>query len=231
MNKQLEKLPRGSLRFIRLALFGLLFVGSQSHSQEAEVQEAEVFDGGQVPLSALSGKRIDRDWFRYTNPRFGLAIDIPARGYRYVLPVNGSGVAVKSGDEKIWITVYAHFVVNHPVFIADPDDPDLANAAAAISRIYDHEVAETLATGSAITYRMKKKDFYVLAGHFKDKAGQDTTYYERYTISPRCPHVFSSFRIIYPKSKERELSKFVTRLSRSLRATCQGEDSFPHNIN
>ena len=164
MNNQLEKLSRGSLRFIRLALLGLLFVSSQSHSQEAGVQEAEVLEGGQVPLSALSGKRIDKDWFRYTNGRFGLAIDIPTRGYRYVLPANGSGMAVTSGDEKIWITIYAHFVANHPVFIADPDDPDLRDAAAAISRIYDHEVAETLATGSTITYSVKKKDFYVLAG-------------------------------------------------------------------
>jgi hypothetical protein len=221
MNKQLEKLSRGSLRFIRLALLGLLFVGSQSHSQEAGV-----FEGGEVPLADLPGKRIDRDWFRYTNTRFGLAIDIPARGYRYVLPANGSGMAVISGDEKIWITIYAHFVVNHLVFIADPDDPDLRNAAAAIRRIYDHEVAETLATGSTITYSVKKKNFYVLAGHFAD-----TTYYERMTISPRCPHVFNSLRITYRKSKERELSKFVTRLSRSLRATCQGEDSFPDNIN
>ena len=58
---------------------------------------------------------------------------------------------------------------------------------------------------------------------------KDTTYYERYAISPRCPNVFSTFRITYPKSKERELSKFVTRLSRSLQSTCQGEDSFPNN--
>lgn len=119
--------------------------------------------------------------------------------------------------------------MNNMVFIEDPDDPDLKNAVAAISRIYDRDVADTLADKIPITYRVKKKHFYMLAGHFKDKAGQDTTYYERYTISPRCPHVFSTFRITYPESKEGELSKFVTRLSRSLRSTCQGEDSFPDN--
>src|SRR5687767_6406294 len=178
MNNQVKKLACGSLRFIGLALLGLLFVGSQGHSQEAEPQEAEVFEGGQVPLSALSGKRIDKDWFRYTNGRFGLAIDIPARGYRCVIPANGSGMAVISGDEKVWISIYAHFVVNHPLFIADPDHPDLRDAAAAISRIYDYKLAGTLAGGSAITYRVKKTDSYVLAGHFRDKAGQDTAYYE-----------------------------------------------------
>jgi hypothetical protein len=222
MNKQLEKMSRRSLRFICLALLGLMLAGSQSHGQDDDV-----FDGGELPLADLPGKRIDRDWFRYTNPRFGLAIDIPARGYRYVLPANGSGMAVISGDESIWITIYTHFVVNHSILV--PHDPALGNAAAAISRIYDHKAAETLAGGSTITYGVKKKHFYVLAGHFKDKVDQDTTYYERYAISPRCPHVFSSLRITYPKSKERELSKFVTRLSRSLRSTCQGEDSSPAN--
>jgi hypothetical protein len=218
MNKQLEKLSRGSARLIPLALLGLLLTGSQSHSQEDDV-----FMGGELPLADLSGKRIDKDWFRYTNTRFGLAIDIPARGYRYVLPVNGSGMAVISGDEKIWITIHAHFVVNHGTF-SDPDDPDLGNAAASITRFYDDEVAETLAAGSTITYRVKKKHFYVLSGHFAD-----TTYYERVAISPRCPHVFNRFRITYPKSKEGELSKFVTRLSRSLQATCQGDDAVPNN--
>jgi len=80
-----------------------------------------------------------------------------------------------------------------------------------------------------ITYRMKKKYFYVLSGPFKDKNDQDRIFYDRFTISPRCPDVFSTFTVTYPKSKERELSKFVTRLSHSLRSTCQGESSFLDN--
>lgn len=217
--KQLAKLSPGSLSLMRLALLGLLFAASPGHSQEDDV-----FMGGELPLADLPGKRIDGDWFRYSNPRFGLAIDIPARGYRYVLPANGSGMAVISGDENIWITIHAHFVVNHLVFIADPDDPAAGNAAAALRRIYDHEAREELAAGNTITYRVRKKDFYVLSGH-----SADNTYYERMTISPRCPHVFNSVRIFYPKSKGRELSQFVTRLSRSLRATCEGVDAAPDN--
>ena len=218
--KQLEKLSRGSLRLIRLALLGLLVAASPGHSQENDV-----FMGGELPLADLPGKRIDEDWFRYSNPRFGLAIDIPARGYRYVLPANGSGMAVISADETIRITIYAHFVVNHMVFVADPDHPALGNAAAALRRIYDHEAREEVGAGNTITYRVKKKDFYVLSGH-----SADNTYYERMAISPRCPHVLNSVRIFYPKSKGRELSQFVTRLSRSLQATCQGEDAAPDDI-
>src|SRR5215213_5850094 len=115
MNKQLRLLSRGGLRLIRLALLGLLLAASPSHSQEADTQEDEAFNGGELPLADLPGKRIDSDWFRYTNPRFGLAIDIPARGYRYVLPANGSGMAVISADEKIWITIHTHFVVNYSI--------------------------------------------------------------------------------------------------------------------
>jgi hypothetical protein len=218
--RPLKKMSRQGLRFIALAILGLLFAGSQSQGQEDAA-----FQGGELPLADLSGKRIDSDWFHYTNMRFGLAIDIPARGYRYVLPVNGSGMAVISADEKVWITIHSHFVVNHSNFSEDPDNPALGNAAASISRIYDHETAETLAAGNSITYSVKKKYFYVLSGHFKDDAAHDTTYYDRYTISPRCPQVFSSLRITYPKSKEREMSKFVTRLSRSLRSTCEGDDA------
>jgi hypothetical protein len=109
----------------------------------------------------------------------------------------------------------------------DPDDPDLGNAAASLTRIYDQQAAAAAADGSTVTYRVKKKYFYVLSGNFKNKADQDTTYYERVAISPRCPHIFNRFQITYPKSKEDELSKFVTRLSRSLRATCQGDDAVP----
>jgi hypothetical protein len=209
MNKRLKRLSRGSLRFIRLALFGLLFATSQSQSQEAET-----FEGGEVPLADLPGKRIDKDWFRYRNTRFGLAIDIPARGYRYVLPVNGSGMAVICGDEKeedrVTITIYTHWVVN--LF----DDAN-NNVDASIKYLFDKAVDETKAANGLMTYSMRKKQFYVISGHFGDN-----TFYERMIISPKCPAIFNSVRVFSPKAREREIDKLVTRLSLSLRATCQG---------
>jgi len=65
-----------------------------------------------VTLKQLSGARIDSNWFRYLNSRFGLAIDIPTKGYRYTIPVNGSGLTLTSFDGDVVITIYAHFVVN-----------------------------------------------------------------------------------------------------------------------
>jgi hypothetical protein len=214
MNKQLQKLPRGSMSFIRLALLGLLFAASPSHGQQAKTEDAEVFEGGEVPLSGLSGKRIDKDWFRYTNGRFGLAIDVPARGYRYVLPVNGSGMAVISADEKeddrVTITIYTHWVVN--LF-----DNAGNNVDASIKSLFDKAVDETRAANGSVTYNVRKKQFYVISGHF-----DGNTFYERMIISPKCPAIFNSVRVFSPKAREREIDKLVTRLSLSLRATCQG---------
>jgi hypothetical protein len=222
MNKQLQKLWRGSLRSFPLALLGMLFAASPSHSQEAETQEDDVFMGGYVSLADLSGKRIDRDWFRYRNTRFGLAIDIPTKGYRYHIPVNGSGLALISEDEneddRVTITIHTHWVAMNGF-------PDANNhVEPSIKHLFDEEVADTKANGGTITYSVRKKQFYVVSGTFGDN-----TFYERLTISPRCPAIFNAMRAFSPTAREREIDKLVTRLSRSLRATCQGDDAAPDN--
>lgn len=38
--------------------------------------------GDEVTLGQLPGVRLNADWFRYVNLRFGLAIDIPLQGTR-----------------------------------------------------------------------------------------------------------------------------------------------------
>lgn len=79
--------------------------------------------------------------------------------------------------------------------------------------------AETLQKGGSVDCSVRKDDFYVISGVF-DK----NVYYERLTISAKCPPIFNSLRIFYPSSMERRLDGLVTRMSRSLRATCQGGD-------
>lgn len=81
-----------------LALLASLFVATAVHSEE-------------VSLADLPGRKIDANWFRYTNMRFGLAIDIPMRGYRYDVPVNGSGLSLISKDERVTITIHTHLVM------------------------------------------------------------------------------------------------------------------------
>jgi hypothetical protein len=164
----------------------------------------------EVTLAQLAGARINTDWFRYVNPRFGLAVDIPTKGYRYDVPVNGSGLTLQS--KLVTITLYAHFVSN-----VVPDA--INNVQSSISQLFDDAIAETLQKGGTVDYSVRKDDFYVISGMF-DK----NVYYERLTISAKCPAIFNSLRIFYPSSMERRLDGLVTRMSRSLRATCQGGD-------
>jgi len=166
----------------------------------------------EVSLSQLSGAQIDSNWFRYINPRFGVAIDIPTRGYRYEVPENGSGLTLTSNNGAVLITVFAHWVVN----ILDGADN---NVRKSISQIFDNAVAETIQKGGTVTYSVKKDDFYVISGNFGDNS-----YYERMTISPRCSAIYNNFRILHPKTIEQSLDGLVTRMFQSLRATCQGEE-------
>lgn len=166
----------------------------------------------EVSLSELTGAQINSNWFRYINPRFGIAIDIPARGYRYELPVNGSGLTLTSNNGAVVITVSAHWVVN----IFEGANNDVRRS---ISHLFDDAVAGTIKKKGTVTYSVKKDEFYVISGNFGDN-----TYYERVTISPRCPAIFNGFRIFHPKTLERSLDTVVTRMSNSLRATCQSEE-------
>jgi hypothetical protein len=166
----------------------------------------------EVSLAQLPGARIDSKWFRYLNSRFGVAIDIPTIGYRYEVPVNGCGVTLTSKNGSITITVYAHWVVN----IVDDANNDVHQT---ISKMFDNAVAETSQKNGTVSYSVKKDDFYVISGKF----GNDT-YYERVNISPNCPAIFNSVRIFHPSSLERTLDGLVTRMSKSLRATCRGEE-------
>jgi hypothetical protein len=164
----------------------------------------------EVTLAQLSGARINADWFRYFNSRFGLAVDIPTKGYRYDVPDNGSGLTLQS--KLVTITLYAHFVSN-----LVPDATN--NVQSSISQLFDDAIAQTLQKDGTVDYSVRKDDFYVISGMF-DK----NVYYERLTISAKCPGIFNSLRIFYPSSMERRLDGLVTRMSRSLRATCQGDE-------
>ena len=134
----------------------------------------------EVSLAQLSGTRIDSNWFRYINSRFGVAIDIPTKGYRYEVPVNGSGLTLTSDNGAVVITVYAHFVAG----IFERADDDVQKS---ISQIFDDKVAQSIQENGTVTYSVKKDDFYVISGNFGNN-----TYYERLTISSKCPDIFNA---------------------------------------
>jgi hypothetical protein len=61
---------------------------------------------------------------RYVNLRFGLAVDIPTKGYRYDVQVNGSGLTLQS--ELVTITLYAYWVSN---LVTDANNNVVQNSA------------------------------------------------------------------------------------------------------
>jgi hypothetical protein len=165
-----------------------------------------------ITLKQLSGARIDSNWFRYFNSRFGLAIDIPTKGYRYAIPVNGSGLGLTSLDGEVDISISAHFVVN----LLETANNDVRTS---ISELFDKSVRDTLKKKGTVEYSVRRDSFYVISG----KLGNGT-YYERLTISDKCPAIFNSVRIFHPSRLEGRLHQLTTRLSNSLTATCMGEE-------
>jgi hypothetical protein len=168
--------------------------------------------GDEVSLHELSGARIDANWFRYINWRFGVADDIPAKGYKYDIPTNVSGVTLTSFDRAVTITVNAHWLIN----ILDSANNDVKRS---ISLLFDKAVTDTTNQNGSVTYSVRKDDFYVISGSLGTN-----TYYEKLTISSECPAIFNSLRIFYPQTLEHSLNALVTRMSLSLRATCSGAE-------
>ncbi len=166
----------------------------------------------ELSLEQLPGARIDANWFRYANRKAGVAIDIPTKGFRYDVPAGGSDLTLTSNDGAITITVSAHGV--RKVLGTAPND-----ARQSIARLFDTAVDNAHRKNGAITYKVKKDNFFVLSG-----VVDDNTYYERLNISPSCPAGFSALRVFHRKSLTSRLNRLVTRMSLSLRATCQAEE-------
>ena len=183
------------------AAMGAAFCGQQAFA-----------DG--VSIRDLSGARIDANWFRYINLRFGLAVDIPTRGYKYEVPENGSGLTLSSLSKPVVITLSTHWVINR----FDAANNDVQRT---ISHLFDNAVVETLQKDGTVEYSVKKGDFYVIFGQFGNN-----TYYERLTVSSECPAIFNALKIFYPRNieKDKDIDYLVTRMSKTLTATCKGEE-------
>jgi len=166
----------------------------------------------EVSLDQLPGARIDANWFRYVNRKAGVAIDIPTKGFRYDAPSGGADLTLTSNDGAVTITVSAHGVKN--VLGTAPTD-----ARRSVARLFDTSVDNAIRKNGAITYKVKRDNFFVLSG-----VVDNNTYYERLNVSPSCPDGFSALRVFHRKSLTSRLNKLVTRMSLSLRATCQSQE-------
>jgi hypothetical protein len=189
-----------------LGLTGLLVFGAASFPFTSKAIAEE------VSLAQLPGARIDDSWFRYADREAGVAIDIPARGFRYDAPAGGADLTLTSDDGAVTITVSAHGVRN-VLGTATNDARD------SVARLFDTAVDNAIRKNGAITYKVKKDNFFVLSG-----VVDDNTYYERLNVSPSCPDGFAALRVFHRKSLTSRLNKLVTRMSLSLRATCQSQE-------
>jgi hypothetical protein len=200
-------LRRAQVWSIGRALFEVLLVVAMASLGFTHKAIAE-----EIALDQLPGARIDANWFRYTNRKAGVAIDIPTQGFRYDVPAGGSDLTLTSLDGAVTITVSAHGV--RKVLGTAPND-----ARQSIARLFDTAVDNAIRKNGAITYKVKKDNFFVLSG-----VVDNNTYYERLNISPSCPSGFSALRVFHRKSLTSRLNRLVTRMSLSLRATCQAEE-------
>jgi hypothetical protein len=187
-------------------LTALLMVGAASFPLTVKGTAEE------LSLEQLPGARIDDSWFRYANRKAGVAIDIPTKGFRYDVPAGGADLTLTSNDGAVTITVSAHGVRN--VLGTATND-----ARQSIARLFDTAVDNAKRKNGAITYKVKKDNFFVLSG-----VVDDNTYYERLNVSPSCPDGFAALRVFHRKSLTSRLNHLVTRMSLSLRATCQAEE-------
>jgi hypothetical protein len=192
---------RALLRLTAVLMFG---VASFPFTSRAMAEE--------VSLDQLPGARIDGNWFRYANRKAGVAIDIPAKGFGYDAPAGGADLTLTSNDGAVTITVSAHGVSN--VLGTATND-----ARHSVARLFDTAVDNARRKNGAITYKVKKDNFFVLSG-----VVDDNTYYERLNVSPSCPDGFAALRVFHRKSLTSRLDKLVTRMSLSLRATCQSQE-------
>ena len=50
----------------------------------------------------------DPGWFRYSNARYGLRVDLPDSGFRQALAPGGHGIVLTSPDRAVTIVVHAN---------------------------------------------------------------------------------------------------------------------------
>lgn len=199
-----ETLSRRSRVSGALAAVVVFGAASLSFTYQAMAEE--------VSLDQLPGAPIDANWFRYANRKAGVAIDIPAKGFRYDAPAGGADLTLTSNDGAVTITVSAHDVRN--VLGTATND-----ARHSVARLFDTAVDNARRKNGAITYKVKKDNFFVLSG-----VVDDNTYYERLNVAPSCPEGFAALRVFHRKSLTSRLNSLVTRMSLSLRATCQSQE-------
>jgi hypothetical protein len=142
-----------------------------------------------APLTAAQAQEA---WTSYHNPRFGTAIDYPARFRPGRPPDNNDGLSFTAPDGatlRVWgsLNVLEHDVAGLETFLRESEE------------------------GARITYRAAARNWLVLSG-----TRADHIFYQRHVFSHR-NEVVNAFEISYPAKLAAVYDPIVARMAKSLR--------------
>lgn len=170
-----------------------------------------------MPTNALSqknatienvpGQRIDANWYRYLNARYGIGVDIPATGFSYELSENGDEVALSSADGEKSIAVYA----SEDTDVHETDTDPVATFATLAEEQID---AMRLGAVNIVHDRIEPLWFEV------STTDDEFLYYQKGVLSSSCPTFTTTLWIKYPNAAAKEFDTVFQRMSTSLVVNC-----------
>jgi hypothetical protein len=164
-----------------------------------------------VTIEELPGRRIDADWYRYVNARYGVGVDLPALGFSYELSGDGDGVTLSSADGEKSISVYG----SQDIGLNETDsDPVAAFATLAEAQID----AMRLGAVNIVHDRIEPLWFEV------STTDAEFLYYQKGLLSLNCPTFTTNLWIKYPNTAAQEFDSVRKRMSMSLAGNCSTVD-------
>ena len=160
-----------------------------------------------VTIENVPGQKIDADWHRYLNARYGFGVDVPARGFSYELSGDGDGVTLTSADGEKSISVYGSQDIDLNETDSDP--------VAAFATLAEEQIdAMRLGAVNIVHDRIEPLWFEIST---TDAA---FVYYQKGLLSLNCPTFTTNLWVKYPNAETREFDAVVKRMSASLVGNC-----------
>jgi hypothetical protein len=164
-----------------------------------------------VAIEEVPGRRIDADWYRYVNARYGVGVDLPARGFSYELSGDGDGVTLSSADGEKSISVYGSQDIDLNETDSDP--------VAAFATLAEEQIdAMRLGAVNIVHDRIEPLWFEV------STTDAVFLYYQKGLLSLNCPTFSTNLWIKYPNTDAVEFDSVVKRMSMSLAGNCSTVD-------
>ncbi|NDD29818.1 MAG: hypothetical protein EB084_16300 [Proteobacteria bacterium] len=140
-------------------------------------------------ISVTTAATAQQGWSRYSNPRFGYAIDVPAGFSKDRAPANSDGLKFLD-THGATLRAWGSNNVEH----LDP--------TSGLKQVLD-------AKGAAVTYKAKGKNWFVVSWRDKGKI-----HYEKDFLGEGA---VNAFRFTYPATGGRPYTSMVTRLEQSFK--------------